>query len=70
MFPACVVTRAQSLKFEDVVNLSEVSMAPPDETVESVSADPSATSELTVNEQSTNSPVAEPNEVTLSSHSV
>ncbi len=43
--PSCL--QCSLLVFEDVVNLSEVFMAPPDETVESVSADPSATSELT-----------------------
>ena len=38
VFPACVVTRAQSRKVEDVVDLSGVFSAPHEETVEIVSA--------------------------------
>jgi len=65
VFPACVVTRAQSRKVEDVVDLSEAFSAPHEETVETVSAGPSATSELTVAKQAIDSIVGEPFEVTL-----
>nr|XP_046272302.1 uncharacterized protein LOC124073826 [Scatophagus argus] len=67
VFPACVVTRAQSRKVEDVVDLSEMFIAPCKETVENVPAGPSAASEFTVAKQSNDSTVSETIEVTLSS---
>jgi hypothetical protein len=45
VFPVCVGTRAQSRKVEEVVDLSDTFIVPCEETVETVSAGPSATSE-------------------------
>ena len=66
MFPACVVTCAQSHKFKDVVDLSEMVMTPPGDTVGPVS-DSFETSESPVDKQTFHSPVTESIEVTLSS---
>ena len=65
VFPVCVGTRAQSRKVEEVVDLSDTFIIPCEETVEIVSAGPSATSESTVAKQSTDSIVGETIEVTL-----
>lgn len=46
VFPACVVTRAQSHKGKDVVDLSEMFIAPQEEVVEPVSVGLPATSEV------------------------
>lgn len=65
VFPAYVVTRAQSCKVKDVVNLSKMFMAPQEDVVQPGSVGPSSTSELSV--QATESTVVETVKVALSS---
>ena len=65
VFPACVVTRAQASKVEDVVDLSDMFSAPCEGNVETVSAGPSAVSELAVAKQSSGSILGETFDVTL-----